>query len=123
MVPMTLIVIFVIQMKLVRSLLIKILIIIISCCFSISATETDVGCCQQTFFDDYDTYLPPAQQNLQANDGEIFLQKIELNPDNFFSHLNYNFLFHNSYNCSYSNPYKFQIRKLKIFLHNSSLLI
>jgi len=106
-----------------RSLLLKILILIISCCFLISATETDIGSSHQTFFDDDDTYLPADQQDLQVNEGQIFLQKIGLNLHNFFTTLNYPCFFDSGYYHSFSNFYQFETGKRKIFLYNSSLLI
>jgi len=106
-----------------RSLLFKILILIISCSFSISAIEIDIGSSQQTFFDDYDTYLPVDQQDLQVNEGQVFLQKVGLTLDTFFIDPGYPPSFEASYSYSYSNYHQFHLGKRKIFLYNSSLLI
>ena len=42
----------------------KILLIIISLSFFISATEMNVGECRNTFFDEYDTYIKAEQQSI-----------------------------------------------------------
>ncbi len=42
----------------------KILILVISVSFFISATEMDIGDCRNTFFDEYDTYVKTEQQSI-----------------------------------------------------------
>jgi len=104
--------------------MLKTLILLVTCCcFLISATETDIGNSHQTFFDDYDTYLPSDQLDLPVNEGQAVLQRVELNLNNFFTTLNFpSFLTGGNY-FSFSNYNRYPISRRKIFLYNSSLLI
>lgn len=61
-----------------HSFLLKICFIVMSCGFLIAATETDIGDCHQTFFDEYDTYVPAKQQASAQTDMRELEQKFEL---------------------------------------------
>src|ERR1700731_3168104 len=105
-----------------RSTLHKILILLVSCSFFLSATETDIGSYHQTFFDDDDTYIPSAQQDLEVPNNLVFLQKSGLT---LLSHST-NFFRPSSLKGSYvSCPSDCDQQTIdrKIFLYNSSLLI
>jgi hypothetical protein len=106
-----------------RSFLLKILILIVSCCFFISATETDIGTYHQTFFDDDDTYIPSAQQNLEAPNNQVFLQKTGFTLFNQFANFRYSSYRQRSYGCCREIDKYLSTPKRKIFLENSSLLI
>jgi hypothetical protein len=94
-----------------------------SCCFFISATEIDIGNSHQTFFDDYDTYLPADQQDFQVNEGQVFLQKDGLILPNLFMAVQYQLFLDGGYSYAFSNFQRFLTGRRKIFLDNSSLLI
>ncbi len=55
----------------------KILFVVISFSFFISATETDLGVCHNTFFDEFDTYAKAEQVSV---DHASF---VEQQPDHF----------------------------------------
>jgi len=44
-----------------RLMLVKFSVLVMTCCFFPAVVELDIGDYHQTFFDDYDTYLPDAQ--------------------------------------------------------------
>ncbi len=48
----------------------KILFVLISISFFISATEMDLGECHNTFFDEYDTYVKTEQVALSQSEAE-----------------------------------------------------
>jgi len=107
-----------------RPFLLKIFILLLSCCFFTSATETDIGDYHQTFFDDYDTYIPSEHMDFQVadiiTDGQ---QKTTLPPGlpvTFF------FIHSHSNTFPHSLPQSvgwFSMRKTRLFLQYSSLLI
>jgi len=106
-----------------RSLLLKMLILLVSCCFLTSATETDIGSYQQTFFDDYDTYIPSAQQDIEVPNTQAFLQKNGLTLFNQFRDFHCSSSLQRSYGCCMAILKNLSPAKRKIFLDNSSLLI
>jgi len=112
-----------IDIEFMRLLLTKILISIVLGCFVPSATETDIGHCHQTFFDDYDTYIASPQQDLETPDHQLFLQKTGLPLFNHFPDLLPAFPYQGGYGCFTKISRHLSLQKRKIFLENSSLLI
>jgi hypothetical protein len=106
-----------------RPILLKIFILLLSCCFFTSATETDIGSYHQTFFDDYDTYIPTEQQDFQVADIMEGRQKTILPPAlpaiPFLS-----FLYSNTFSiCLPGSVGWLSMKKTRLFLQYSSLLI
>jgi hypothetical protein len=101
----------------------KILILLVSCSFFLSATETNIGSYHQTFFDADDTYIPSTQEDLQVPNNLVFLQKSGLPLLSQYT----NFLLPSSLKACYlpclSDCDQPLTRRRKIFLYNSSLLI
>jgi len=107
-----------------RPILLKIFILLLSCCFFASATETDIGSYHQTFFDDYDTYIPAEHQDFQVADiitaGK---QRTTLPPGLpvilFFTH-SYSNIFPS---CRPQSAGWLSTKKHRLFIQYSSLLI
>lgn len=106
-----------------RSQLHKILILILSSCFLISATKADIGSSRQTFFDDYDTYLPADQLDLPVTKGQKNSERVALGLHCFYLTLDYESSLWGNYYCSFTNIFQFRKERRKIFLDNCSLLI
>ncbi|MGN6291254.1 MAG: hypothetical protein ACTHMV_00805 [Chitinophagaceae bacterium] len=106
-----------------RSFLLQILFALLSCCFFTSATETDIGSYHQTFFDDYDTYMPTEQQALHLADITEAKQKTSVllwqpvaATFTFSSPITFTSIFPQSADW-------LAAKKRRLFLYNSSLLI
>lgn len=106
-----------------RYLLLKIFILLVGCCFFTSATETDFGGYHQTFFDEYDTYVPAEQQVLGITEKQVFLEKTGLPLYNPLITLNALSPLYRKLRCSKVNLGQLLVGERKIFLHNSSFLI
>jgi len=106
-----------------RSSPLKIFILIISCCFFTSATETEIGSCHQTFFDDYDTYIPAEKVLQQSLAKQVSPQKKVLPLYNQLSTFNgVSFLQSRQYDCK-ATCHWLSAGTRKIFLYNSVFLI
>ena len=94
----------------------KILFIIISFSFFISATEIDLGESHNTFFDEYDTYLKAEHDTFEYTVTAKEVQASSLSLHNLFtSHI----LLSNTQPSKSSPTYSEQLQSQKLFLRNS----
>lgn len=95
----------------------KILFVIISFSFFISATEMDLGECHNTFFDDYDTYVQSEQISYHS---VVSIETDYQTSLHSYGHFYSNLLYNNkpANNHQHCEPRVYSVSQ-KIFLRNS----